>query len=271
MVNKETLNLKDMPEQFKKSSKQKRLLKAKEIIQTLSVPSTLQPKQSQYIEDSENKVGFSKNTGRVDKSANNTNSLTSNHRKQNIPRKTYQWDGGFEMDTDYHQSSADEMPYQTEEIQTTNGQPTNIPSSKPINLLNKAVMLLSRREYSEQELRQKLYRYTDDEVAINQVITRLQKEKWQSDTRFAENFVSSKQTRWGSQKIIQALSKHHLEQDTLVDIKMSLRETEYERALVVWNKKFKGQKATTPQEKAKQMRFLASRGFSADIVRKIVF
>jgi regulatory protein len=45
--------------------------------------------------------------------------------------------------------------------------------------------------------------------------------------------------------------------------------TEYERALEVWTRKFSASPIDLA-EKLKQMRFLATRGFSSDIVRKIV-
>ncbi|MCQ9328691.1 recombination regulator RecX [Pelistega suis] len=141
---------------------------------------------------------------------------------------------------------------------------------KPVNLLAKAVALLSRREHSEQELRRKLAKYTDDVQQIDTVIARLQKENWQSDERFAENFVLFRQERWGNQKILQALRQHHLPIETVATLKENLRETEFSRAQEVWERKFHGQYPTTPQEKAKQMRFLASRGFSADIVYKVL-
>ena len=49
-----------------------------------------------------------------------------------------------------------------------------------------------------------------------------------------------------------------------------LRETELARARAVWQKKF-GEIATTPEARAKQMRFLASRGFSRTVISKIVW
>ncbi len=143
-------------------------------------------------------------------------------------------------------------------------------TAKPVNLLAKAVALLSRREHSEQELRRKLAKYTDDVQQIDTVLARLQKENWQSDERFAENFVLFRQERWGNQKILQALRQHHLSIETVTTLKENLRETEFSRAREVWERKFHGQYPTTPQEKAKQMRFLASRGFSADVVYKVL-
>ena len=48
-----------------------------------------------------------------------------------------------------------------------------------------------------------------------------------------------------------------------------LRETEEERARAVWRQRF-GTPAATPQERARQMRFLAARGFSGDTVRRVL-
>lgn len=178
-------------------------------------------------------------------------------------------------------SSRDELydaegasPYSTSCLQAQNHQKEQAyqqeqNNKKPVNLLAKAVALLSRREYSEQELRRKLSRYTEDIVQIDAVIARLQKENWQSDQRFAENFVLFRQERWGNQKLLQALRQHDLPVETVEMLKEDLRETEFDRAKEVWERKFHGHYPTTPQEKAKQMRFLASRGFSADVVYKI--
>jgi regulatory protein len=48
-----------------------------------------------------------------------------------------------------------------------------------------------------------------------------------------------------------------------------LRETEFSRALAVWRKKF-DRPAIEPNERAKQIRFLMTRGFNAEVVRKVV-
>lgn len=154
---------------------------------------------------------------------------------------------------------------------TSSGQGTDrSPFSKKVNLLAKAVAMLSRREYSVHELQQKLSCYTSDPEAIQHVISRLQQENWQSDARFAENFISLRQEKWGNAKLLHALNAHQLPTETLTVLVEQLKETELARALVVWEKKFKGERAQTPSEKAKQMRFLASRGFSADTIRKVL-
>jgi regulatory protein len=47
------------------------------------------------------------------------------------------------------------------------------------------------------------------------------------------------------------------------------RGTELERALQVWQRRF-GAAATDAAERARQMRFLAGRGFDADVIWRVV-
>jgi len=48
-----------------------------------------------------------------------------------------------------------------------------------------------------------------------------------------------------------------------------LRETEFARAQALWQRKF-GEVAGDARERGRQARFLAARGFAADVVRRIV-
>jgi regulatory protein len=47
------------------------------------------------------------------------------------------------------------------------------------------------------------------------------------------------------------------------------RATEYERALEVWRRRF-GEPPVDAAERAKQMRFLAGRGFEGDVIQRVV-
>jgi regulatory protein len=49
----------------------------------------------------------------------------------------------------------------------------------------------------------------------------------------------------------------------------ALQGTEMARAQALWQKKF-GEVASGPSERAKQTRFLASRGFSGDTIRRVL-
>ncbi|MDO5666388.1 MAG: recombination regulator RecX [Alcaligenaceae bacterium] len=184
-----------------------------------------------------------------------------------------------------YSSLADELTAKSSESKAKKSQ---------LSLLARAIAILSRRDHSEKELRQKLQRYTDDFDEIDSVLSRLQQENWQSDQRFVENFVQSREQRWGNQKILQALAQHELDSESLTELKEDLKDTEYQRAREVWIKRFGakygidfyGSESSADyelldqdeqlsfeeqaKERARQMRFLASRGFSADVVYKVV-
>lgn len=138
------------------------------------------------------------------------------------------------------------------------------------SLLARAVNHLSRREYSEHELRQKLAPYSSDEHELDQVIDKLKKEKWLSDERFAQSFIRSRAHKWGTQRVLRELRQHHPENIDIEALREELNETELDRAKEVWLKKFKGIPASTPKESAKQIRFMVSRGFSLDTIFLII-
>ncbi|MFV9473571.1 recombination regulator RecX [Advenella sp. RU8] len=139
-----------------------------------------------------------------------------------------------------------------------------------ISLLARAVNLLSRREHSELELSRKLLPHAESPEEVEQVLARLKKENWQSNQRFTHAFAQQKSSKWGTAKILQELKQHKLNAEDISDLKEQLEQSEFERAYEVWHKKFRGVAYSTPQEYAKQTRFLLSRGFNADVVRKII-
>ena len=88
-----------------------------------------------------------------------------------------------------------------------------------------------------------------------------------SDTRFVESRVNARQSRFGNVRIQQELKQHGLR--LAPDAQQVLRQTEEQRAREVWHKKY-GQAASDATGRVRQMRFLAGRGFSADVVRRVV-
>jgi regulatory protein len=140
---------------------------------------------------------------------------------------------------------------------------------QPLSLKGRALSFLSRREHSRQELTKKLLPHSESEQQLQAVLDEMEKLNFLSNDRFIESVVHRKGQRFGVMKLRQELFGHGLDTDKVKQALDSAKTTEYERALEVWKRKF-----TAPPvdiaEKAKQMRFLASRGFSGDVVRKIV-
>lgn len=102
---------------------------------------------------------------------------------------------------------------------------------------------------------------------VDEVLDWLQTQRYQSDERFIESRVNARAQRMGTQRIRLELAQHGVTLDP--DTAQQLRQTELERARELWRKRF----GTPPQdlaEKARQMRFLAARGFAGDVVRRVV-
>lgn len=150
-------------------------------------------------------------------------------------------------------------------------------------LRGRALMWLSQREHSRMELRQKLLRWarrmqdataegaatalSDPKHGIDALLDTLQADGLLSDQRFVDSRVHVRTARFGNRRIEQELRQHGLAVDTAAQIR--LRETELERALVVHRKKF-AHIATEPDERARQARFLAARGFTTETIRAVL-
>jgi regulatory protein len=137
------------------------------------------------------------------------------------------------------------------------------------SLKARAVAYLSRREHSRQELRRKLSAWCDDPAAVEAVLDDLAREHWQSDQRYAQAYAHRAAARQGAQRILGALRQQGLADDQLDDLRDSLNATEADRARAVWARKF-GQPPADPREYARQYRFMAGRGFSADCIRRLL-
>lgn len=139
-----------------------------------------------------------------------------------------------------------------------------------LSLKGRALSCLSRRDYSRAELAAKLMRYAQEGDDVESVLDALECDGWLSEARFAESIVHRRASRFGAARIVSELKQHALHGDLLEHVCSRLRETEWERAKTVWRKKFLGHFAQTPAERAKQARFLAARGFSREVIAKLV-
>ncbi|CAN0623266.1 regulatory protein [Burkholderia multivorans] len=148
------------------------------------------------------------------------------------------------------------------------GRPSS--SSKPVrSLKGRALGYLSRREYSRAELARKLAPYAGEGESVEPVLDALEQEGWLSDARFAESLVHRRASRVGTARIVGELRRHAVGDALVEEVGAQLRETEWARAQAVWRKKF-GAVPQTPAERAKQARFLATRGFSRATIVKLL-
>ena len=107
----------------------------------------------------------------------------------------------------------------------------------------------------------------DPEAAVEQLLDWLTANKYLDETRFVESRVNARSRKQGTLRIKLELSRHGLALDP--EQAAVLRATEFARAQALWQRKF-GEVAGDARERGRQARFLAARGFAADVVRRIV-
>ncbi|MDJ0956024.1 MAG: regulatory protein RecX [Arenicellales bacterium] len=137
---------------------------------------------------------------------------------------------------------------------------------------DRAIGLLSRREHSEKELRAKLLRRGGTQAdTIARVIQDLKQRDYLSDQRFTDMFVQSRMERGdGPLKIRHELESRGIAESTINQY-LNQPDQVWEKILFkVWSKKFGEMMPSDYKEWARQARFLHSRGFSSELIRKVV-
>ena len=107
----------------------------------------------------------------------------------------------------------------------------------------------------------------DPEAEVDQLLDWLEAHGYLSDARFVESRVHARAARQGTLRIKHELARHGLSLEPTQAA--NLRESEFARAQAIWQRKF-GTPAADARERAKQARFLAARGFAADVVWRVV-
>ncbi|SNX27917.1 regulatory protein [Polynucleobacter meluiroseus] len=156
------------------------------------------------------------------------------------------------------------------------------------SLKARALRLLSLREYSRKGLGAKLEEAVARSAQLNKkrnvgaldqtpisseqiaaVLDDFEARGWLSDERFAESLVRRRSERFGARKIQDELQRAGIDSSKTQELVQTLRDTELQRAYELWLRKF-GQLAQEQKERARQYRFLVSKGFSSEIVSKVV-
>jgi len=139
----------------------------------------------------------------------------------------------------------------------------------PLSVKARAVSLLAQREYSRQELTEKL---TAEDVGPEELalaLAQLEAKGLVDDARVVETLVNRRAGKLGGMRLRQELQAKGVSPELVAETMAGLKDSELARARTVWQKKF-GQLASSSAERHKQARFLASRGFSGEVVRQVV-
>ena len=150
-----------------------------------------------------------------------------------------------------------------------------------LSLRARALQYLARREYSRAELRGKLLPHiqadadfeqafdSSGHVNLDTLLDDLTARGWLSDERATAQLVHAKRSRFGTQRITHELRQKGIAEELISAALPALKESELAAARDVWLRKF-GTAPKDDKEKARQMRFMQSRGFGFDVIFKVL-
>ncbi|MDO8903198.1 recombination regulator RecX [Hydrogenophaga sp.] len=137
------------------------------------------------------------------------------------------------------------------------------------SLKGRALRLLSGREHSRAELQRKLAQHETEPGELARALDELQAKGFINEQRVVESVLHRRAARLGAARVKQELQAKGLDPQAVAEAVASLQDTEEARARDVWRKKF-GVPPQDASDRARQMRFLLARGFSSDVVRRVV-
>lgn len=144
-----------------------------------------------------------------------------------------------------------------------------------LSVKGRALRWLAQREHSRGELERKLARHVEDTAdataaaQIAAALDELTARGLLSGARVAESVLNSQAQRYGARRLEQTLRAKGLEPELVAATLQRSRDTELERAREIWRRRF-GAAPANAAERARQMRFLAGRGFEGDVIRRVV-
>jgi len=136
----------------------------------------------------------------------------------------------------------------------------------PGQLKARALRYLVRREHSRAELARKLAPHAQSNEEVEALLDSLVAKKQLSDERYAEERARALSRKYGAAKIRHDLRAKGIS-DGIVDALSS--EGELERARAILERRYRAP-AATREERAKRARFLQGRGFSGEVVLRLV-
>ena len=138
-----------------------------------------------------------------------------------------------------------------------------------LSLKGRALRYLAAREHSRAELERKLAPHEETPGQQAQVLDDLEAKDFISEARVVESVINRRSARFGAARIRHELLNKGLGAELVAGAVASLKGSEVERARDIWRRKFDGP-APDAAGRARQMRFLAARGFGGDVIRRVV-
>lgn len=132
----------------------------------------------------------------------------------------------------------------------------------------RALALLARREHSALELKRKLRQRGYDDALVDPAVAALVAENLLSESRFAEGWVRSRVARGQGPRKVEAELRRRALGEAEITRALAAAGTDWATlAAEARRKRFGAELPATLVDKARQARFLQSRGFDAEQIR----
>ncbi len=138
-----------------------------------------------------------------------------------------------------------------------------------LSLKGRALRALAAREHSRAELVRKLASFETVPGELAQILDELAAKGFINEQRVADSLAYRRGAKLGTARVVQELKAKGVDPAAVQEAATALKATEYDRAAEVWRKKFTSP-APDPAGRLKHMRFLASRGFAPEVIRRVV-
>ena len=144
-----------------------------------------------------------------------------------------------------------------------------------LSLRGRALRLLGRREFARQELEARLRSYVDADKPreLGELLDDLAERGWLSDARYAEAVVRKRTGQYARRSIAQELKRAGVNEEITAAALTQNRESdpgeEFAAALALCQRKFR-KVPVEQKEKARQIRFLLSRGYSLRLALRVL-
>lgn len=133
----------------------------------------------------------------------------------------------------------------------------------------RALRLLARREHSRLELERKLAPHAESRQALDSLLEELLRKKQLSDERYAEERARWLSRKYGTARIRHDLRAKGVAEETVQGIAGACAAEELGRAHAILERRYGGP-AATREERARRARFLQARGFSHEVIHRLL-
>ena len=137
------------------------------------------------------------------------------------------------------------------------------------DLVSKALAMLSRRDMSRSEFITKLIAAEYSREEVEAVADWCASEGFLNETRFAEGNARRLGVKYGARRVGATLKQKGVPEEVVAETVAALKDTDLARAQALWLRKFH-QPASDTKERNRQIRYLQSRGFGFDVIKKVI-